>query len=149
VPVLPHRTLHHAATRGVLPRDLKIARPVSSPHGMGLTNPWVSGDADSGCLDHALIVVGLSIERHDHGPPIPWKRRLVPAKSGEADVARRGRPASAGRATAQGGGKAMNEFETNWRDVIATKFDTPMDCFKCSDERGHAEAMCSYCGKSL
>ncbi len=43
----------------------------------------------------------------------------------------------------------MSEFESRWRDFISTKFDTPLDCFKCPDERGQAEAMCSYCGKSL
>lgn len=43
----------------------------------------------------------------------------------------------------------MSEFESRWRDFISTKFDSPLDCFKCPDERGQAEAMCSYCGKSL
>lgn len=43
----------------------------------------------------------------------------------------------------------MSEFESLWRDFVSTKFDTPLDCLKCPDERGRAEAMSSYCGKSL
>ena len=43
----------------------------------------------------------------------------------------------------------MSEFESRWRDFISTKFDSPLDCFQCPDERGRAEAMCSGCGKSL
>ena len=43
----------------------------------------------------------------------------------------------------------MSEFESLWRDFISTKFDTPLDCFKCPDERRGDEAMCSYCGKTL
>lgn len=43
----------------------------------------------------------------------------------------------------------MTEFEGRWREFISTKFDGPLDCFKCPDERGAAEAMCTYCGKAL
>jgi hypothetical protein len=43
----------------------------------------------------------------------------------------------------------MSEFEGRWRDFLSTKFDVALDCFKCPDERGQAEAMCSYCGKTL
>jgi hypothetical protein len=43
----------------------------------------------------------------------------------------------------------MSEFESPWRNFVSTKFDTPLDCFRCPDERGRAEAMCGYCGKSL
>ena len=43
----------------------------------------------------------------------------------------------------------MSEFEGRWREFAATEFDTALDCFKCSDERGRDEAMCCYCGKAL
>jgi hypothetical protein len=43
----------------------------------------------------------------------------------------------------------MSEFEGRWRDFLSTRFDVALDCFKCPDERRRAEAMCSYCGKTL
>jgi predicted amidophosphoribosyltransferase len=43
----------------------------------------------------------------------------------------------------------VGEFENRWRDFTSTKFDTELDCFKCSDERSRDEAMCSQCGKAL
>ena len=41
----------------------------------------------------------------------------------------------------------MSEFESRWRAFTSTK--TPLDCFKCSDERSQDESMCCYCGKAL
>ena len=43
----------------------------------------------------------------------------------------------------------MSEFESRWREFVSTKFDTALDCFKCSDERARDEATCGGCGKAL
>ena len=43
----------------------------------------------------------------------------------------------------------MGEYESLWREFASTKFDTPLDWFKCSAERGQDQAMCCYCGKAL
>ncbi len=43
----------------------------------------------------------------------------------------------------------MSEFESRWRAFTFTKFETALDCFKCSDERSQDEAICCYCGKAL